>query len=176
MSLGRSIPRGASWPEVVHDDPRLSAAEWIIDSRAEEILKKSYLCPKYHPLSPSFCAQTTRSNEVHNCSFSHKSRVCISIHIGILEGDQRQGGATSRHSRFLVAHSTQHRARIGRRCFCRVRCPLILRTDTCYEQTFTGSLTLGLMGLDELHLRVLSTSSDDPVERENANKGEHNVQ
>ncbi|PSS37385.1 hypothetical protein PHLCEN_2v769 [Hermanssonia centrifuga] len=35
---------------------------------------------------------------------------------------------------------------------------------------FAG-LTLGLMGLDELHLRVLSTSSDDPVERENANKG-----
>ncbi|THG97900.1 hypothetical protein EW026_g4193 [Hermanssonia centrifuga] len=34
---------------------------------------------------------------------------------------------------------------------------------------FAG-LTLGLMGLDELHLRVLSTSSDDPVERENANK------
>ena len=32
-------------------------------------------------------------------------------------------------------------------------------------------LTLGLMGLDELHLRVLSTSSDDPVERENARKG-----
>lgn len=34
---------------------------------------------------------------------------------------------------------------------------------------FAG-LTLGLMGLDELHLRVLSTSSDDPTERANANK------
>ena len=33
------------------------------------------------------------------------------------------------------------------------------------------SLTLGLMGLDELHLRVLSASSDDPVERSNAKKG-----
>lgn len=33
------------------------------------------------------------------------------------------------------------------------------------------SLTLGLMGLDELHLRVLSASSDDPVERKNAQKG-----
>lgn len=32
---------------------------------------------------------------------------------------------------------------------------------------FAG-LTLGLMGLDELHLRVLRTSSDDPKERENA--------
>lgn len=32
-------------------------------------------------------------------------------------------------------------------------------------------LTLGLMGLDELHLRVLATSSDDPVERRNASKG-----
>ena len=36
-------------------------------------------------------------------------------------------------------------------------------------------LTLGLMGLDELHLRVLSTSSDDPVERENARKGSRSV-
>lgn len=34
-----------------------------------------------------------------------------------------------------------------------------------------SSLTLGLMGLDELHLRVLSASSDDPVERKNAQKG-----
>ncbi|KZT09046.1 DUF21-domain-containing protein [Laetiporus sulphureus 93-53] len=34
---------------------------------------------------------------------------------------------------------------------------------------FAG-LTLGLMGLDELHLRVLATSSDDPVERKNAQK------
>jgi metal transporter CNNM len=32
-------------------------------------------------------------------------------------------------------------------------------------------LTLGLMGLDELHLRVLSTSSDDETERKNAAKG-----
>lgn len=35
---------------------------------------------------------------------------------------------------------------------------------------FAG-LTLGLMGLDELHLRVLSASSDDPRERHNAVKG-----
>ncbi|KAJ2934995.1 hypothetical protein H1R20_g2114, partial [Candolleomyces eurysporus] len=35
---------------------------------------------------------------------------------------------------------------------------------------FAG-LTLGLMGLDELHLRVLATSSDDPVEKRNAVKG-----
>ncbi|KIN93515.1 hypothetical protein M404DRAFT_1008871 [Pisolithus tinctorius Marx 270] len=34
---------------------------------------------------------------------------------------------------------------------------------------FSG-LTLGLMGLDELHLRVLATSSDDIAERENAQK------
>ncbi len=32
-------------------------------------------------------------------------------------------------------------------------------------------LTLGLMGLDELHLRVLSTSSDDVTERKNAARG-----
>ncbi|KAJ8093174.1 hypothetical protein PM082_020659 [Marasmius tenuissimus] len=34
---------------------------------------------------------------------------------------------------------------------------------------FAG-LTLGLMGLDELHLRVLSSSSDDPKEKKNAAK------
>ncbi|CAE6532099.1 unnamed protein product [Rhizoctonia solani] len=34
---------------------------------------------------------------------------------------------------------------------------------------FAG-LTLGLMGLDELHLRVLATSSDDPKEKNNANR------
>ncbi|KAK7448455.1 hypothetical protein VKT23_013717 [Stygiomarasmius scandens] len=34
---------------------------------------------------------------------------------------------------------------------------------------FAG-LTLGLMGLDELHLRVLATSSDDPAEKKNAKK------
>lgn len=34
---------------------------------------------------------------------------------------------------------------------------------------FAG-LTLGLMGLDELHLRVLRASSDDPQERANAAK------
>ncbi|KAJ7676547.1 hypothetical protein DFH06DRAFT_1168454 [Mycena polygramma] len=34
---------------------------------------------------------------------------------------------------------------------------------------FAG-LTLGLMGLDELHLRVLATSSEDPVEQRNAKK------
>ncbi|KAG8732774.1 hypothetical protein FRC12_019138, partial [Ceratobasidium sp. 428] len=34
---------------------------------------------------------------------------------------------------------------------------------------FAG-LTLGLMGLDELHLRVLATSSDDPKEKMNAQK------
>lgn len=32
-------------------------------------------------------------------------------------------------------------------------------------------LTLGLMGLDELHLRVLATSSDNLLEKENAKKG-----
>ncbi|SJL11935.1 uncharacterized protein ARMOST_15349 [Armillaria ostoyae] len=32
------------------------------------------------------------------------------------------------------------------------------------------SLTLGLMGLDELHLRVLATSSENPVEMRNAKK------
>ncbi|OJA18230.1 hypothetical protein AZE42_10458, partial [Rhizopogon vesiculosus] len=35
---------------------------------------------------------------------------------------------------------------------------------------FAG-LTLGLMGLDELHLRVLATSSEDLTEKRNAQKG-----
>ncbi|KAG6856741.1 hypothetical protein H0H87_001341 [Tephrocybe sp. NHM501043] len=35
---------------------------------------------------------------------------------------------------------------------------------------FAG-LTLGLMGLDELHLRVLASSSSDYEEQENAKKG-----
>ena len=33
------------------------------------------------------------------------------------------------------------------------------------------SLTLGLMGLDELHLRVLATSSEDLTQKRNAQKG-----
>ena len=35
----------------------------------------------------------------------------------------------------------------------------------------TSRLTLGLMGLDELHLRVLATSSDDEKEKRNAHTG-----
>jgi hypothetical protein len=34
-------------------------------------------------------------------------------------------------------------------------------------------LTLGLVGLDELHLRVPPTSSDDEAERKNAENGEY---
>lgn len=36
-------------------------------------------------------------------------------------------------------------------------------------------LTLGLMGLDELHLRVLATSSEDLREKHNAQKGGSNL-
>lgn len=36
---------------------------------------------------------------------------------------------------------------------------------------FCHRLTLGLMGLDELHLRVLATSSEDLTEKRNAQKG-----
>ena len=36
---------------------------------------------------------------------------------------------------------------------------------------FLCRLTLGLMGLDELHLRVLAASSDNPKEKVNARKG-----
>ena len=37
------------------------------------------------------------------------------------------------------------------------------------------SLTLGLMGLDELHLRVLATSSEDLMQRRNAQKGKDEI-
>lgn len=43
------------------------------------------------------------------------------------------------------------------------------------ELTLDNRLTLGLMGLDELHLRVLAASSDIPKERKNARIGASNV-
>jgi len=44
--------------------------------------------------------------------------------------------------------------------------------DHSLDYVYLGPrLTLGLMGLDELHLRVLSASSESPVERSNAKKG-----
>lgn len=42
---------------------------------------------------------------------------------------------------------------------------------SCLPRGRRVRLTLGLMGLDELHLRVLSTSSDDEAERKNAVQG-----
>jgi hypothetical protein len=41
--------------------------------------------------------------------------------------------------------------------------------------THLSSLTLGLMGLDELHLRVLATSSAEDTERRNAQTGTYSV-
>ena len=41
--------------------------------------------------------------------------------------------------------------------------------DVC--KAISYRLTLGLMGLDELHLRVLATSSEDLREMRNAQKG-----
>jgi metal transporter CNNM len=43
-----------------------------------------------------------------------------------------------------------------------------------FYSPWAPSLTLGLMGLDILHLRVLATSSDDPEEKRNAQKGDLN--
>ena len=48
-------------------------------------------------------------------------------------------------------------------------CVKNLSSDIYY--IFLVSLTLGLMGLDELHLRVLATSSEDLEQRRNAQKG-----
>lgn len=46
---------------------------------------------------------------------------------------------------------------------------LRLTLDRIYA--YEDRLTLGLMGLDELHLRVLATSSEDLTEKKNAQKG-----
>ncbi|KAK2463998.1 hypothetical protein APHAL10511_003942 [Amanita phalloides] len=58
--------------------------------------------------------------------------------------------------------------------------PEVGSPEFCYKILFSAvlvllggafaGLTLGLMGLDELHLRVLAASSDDPKEKENAKK------
>jgi hypothetical protein len=74
-----------------------------------------------------------------------------------------------------VEDDNQYRLRASGRCLFRVRSPCI----KCLEEStllmlavsLCVRLTLGLMGLDELHLRVLSTSSDDETERRNAAQG-----
>ena len=45
------------------------------------------------------------------------------------------------------------------------------RRESIYWELDIFSLTLGLMGLDELHLRVLATSSENLTEKRNAQKG-----
>ena len=45
------------------------------------------------------------------------------------------------------------------------------RLSFCGAEQTLFRLTIGLMGLDELHLRVLSMASDDEKERQNAVKG-----
>lgn len=65
----------------------------------------------------------------------------------------------------------EHNARFGGRFIRGVRS--IQPPDTVVLSTSPFSLTLGLMGLDELHLRVLSTSADDSKEKQNAVKGIH---
>jgi hypothetical protein len=52
-----------------------------------------------------------------------------------------------------------------------VRVPGDLDWLRVYSSCHLNSLTLGLMGLDELHLRVLAASSEDPTEKKNAKKG-----
>lgn len=69
----------------------------------------------------------------------------------------------------------QYRLRASGRCLFRVRSPCINAWKRarcrCLLSLCDVRLTLGLMGLDELHLRVLSTSSDDETERRNAAQG-----
>jgi len=48
----------------------------------------------------------------------------------------------------------------------------LIINDLIFIHRWEPSLTLGLMGLDVLHLRVLATSSDDPDEKRNAQKGD----
>ena len=52
-------------------------------------------------------------------------------------------------------------------------CVKIFSSDVYY--LYLVSLTLGLMGLDELHLRVLATSSEDLTQRRNAQKGKDEI-
>ncbi|KAI0247845.1 hypothetical protein BJV78DRAFT_1132382 [Lactifluus subvellereus] len=59
-------------------------------------------------------------------------------------------------------------------------CKMVISTGLVLLGGVFSGLTLGLMGLDELHLRVLSSSSDNETERRNAaqvlkllNKGRH---
>lgn len=44
-----------------------------------------------------------------------------------------------------------------------------------YNSVNSVRLTLGLMGLDELHLRVLAAASDCPKEKLNARKGRRHI-
>ena len=48
---------------------------------------------------------------------------------------------------------------------------VVIELVVCSALMAPLSLTLGLMGLDELHLRVLAASSDDIKEKRNAQKG-----
>jgi len=53
--------------------------------------------------------------------------------------------------------------------------PLLFFHDAEISTYILVSLTLGLMGLDELHLRVLATSSEDLRQRKNAQKGTNGI-
>lgn len=79
---------------------------------------------------------------------------------------QRQPWRTTRVTRVLEPSRRQCRAGFAGWCLCGVRFVLVLR-----GLTDSVRLTLGLMGLDELHLRVLAASSEDVKERRNAQKG-----
>jgi hypothetical protein len=71
-------------------------------------------------------------------------------------------------ARVLVQDPCQCDVGSGRRRLCWVCCVVHAADTTNANQI---SLTLGLMGLDELHLRVLATSSEDLTEKANAKKG-----
>jgi hypothetical protein len=51
----------------------------------------------------------------------------------------------------------------------------LFKTSWKFQLISSISLTLGLMGLDELHLRVLATSSEDLTEKGNAQKGPNGI-
>jgi hypothetical protein len=70
----------------------------------------------------------------------------------------------------LVQDLGQCASSIGWGCLCGVRGADHGRVAVISKVKHT-SLTLGLMGLDELHLRVLATSSEDLTEKANAKKG-----
>jgi hypothetical protein len=83
----------------------------------------------------------------------------------------KREASSTRDTRILLEALHKRDVGFGGWCFCWVRDDIYQSICVMCTEPSTGRLTLGLMGLDELHLRVLATSSEDPREKLNAQKG-----